>query len=489
MCGGLKNWFDQQDADELLAYSTLKLVRIRDRWLGLLHYTFQLAIFIYVVIFVIIINKGYMKFDNPTGSIQYTVRRCTPDCPVVEISKIPYCNEAQVEGSNEIDGCRVWDEFQAVLGLEAGGFYAVTRVTDTVQVRADDCPDTIYNGNEVCQRVWFDVNATEQFGMPGVNDLVLPKNPVTYYTVNVEDFSLKLDHNVNALEFLESRPNSEDLQGVSIEMDGTLRFLEVDSSGNILSFIGTESEDIEYPAGEPTFVTLKTLMKAAGMYQGDDDNNSENSLDSLSDLSANSKRYDGIVLLLVITYRNDYPFFIATSKAKYEMQVFKVKNAEFKYEYQVETGPSRRIRRNTHGIRMLFLQQGRLGRFSFQVFLVQMVSALALLKLATTIVDLIALNLLPHKAYYRDFKYQVTKDFSDVRDEEREMKRRASAPDPDTDNLIDDEKKQDLEKGTLDADAEDSLADDTDGDTEEEETEEEEEEEEEESSNLSSNGK
>ena len=28
-------------------------------------------------------------------------------------------------------GCRVWDEFQAVLGLEAGGFYAVTRVTDT----------------------------------------------------------------------------------------------------------------------------------------------------------------------------------------------------------------------------------------------------------------------------------------------------------------------------------------------------------------------
>jgi len=33
--------------------------------------------------------------------------------------------------------------------------------------------------------------------------------------------------------------------------------------------------------------------------------------------------------------------------------------------------------------------------------------------------------------------------------------------------LIDDEKKQDLEKGTLDADAEDSLADDTDGDTEE----------------------
>ena len=45
------------------------------------------------------------------------------------------------------------------------------------------------------------------------------------------------------------------------------------------------------------------------MYQGDDDNNSENSLDSLSDLSANSKRYDGIVLLLVITYRNDYPVY------------------------------------------------------------------------------------------------------------------------------------------------------------------------------------
>jgi hypothetical protein len=62
------------------------------------------------------------------------------------------------------------------------------------------------------------------------------------------------------------------------------------------------------------------------------------------------------------------------------------------------------------------------------VFLVQIVSALALLKLATTIVDLIALYFLPQKAYYRDFKYQVTKDFSDVRDAEREKKRRASEP-------------------------------------------------------------
>jgi hypothetical protein len=31
------------------------------------------------------------------------------------------------------------------------------------------------------------------------------------------------------------------------------------------------------------------------------------SLDTQSDLSENTKRYDGIVLLMVITYKNDYP--------------------------------------------------------------------------------------------------------------------------------------------------------------------------------------
>ena len=55
---------------------------------------------------------------------------------------------------------------------------------------------------------------------------------------------------------------------------------------------------------------------------------------------------------------------------------------------------TRRIRRNTHGVRLLFLQQGRLGRFDFQVLLVQLVSGLALLKVATTLVDLVSFTFL-----------------------------------------------------------------------------------------------
>ena len=70
---------------------------------------------------------------------------------------------------------------------------------------------------------------------------------------------------------------------------------------------------------------------------------------------------------------------------------------------------TRRIRRNTHGVRLLFLQQGRLGRFDFQVLLVQLVSGLALLKVATTLVDLVSFyfSLLAKLFSFLSFEYQL----------------------------------------------------------------------------------
>lgn len=45
-------------------------------------------------------------------------------------------------------------------------------------------------------------------------------------------------------------------------------------------------------------------------------------------------RYDGIVLMMVYTYENDYPDFVATGKLRYKIRVFRVRKAEFKYEYE-----------------------------------------------------------------------------------------------------------------------------------------------------------
>ena len=56
---------------------------------------------------------------------------------------------------------------------------------------------------------------------------------------------------------------------------------------------------------------------------------------------------------------------------------------------------------------------------SFPQLLIQLVAGLALLKVAATMVDLLATKLLPHKQLYSDLKYQHSHDFSDIRDIER----------------------------------------------------------------------
>jgi hypothetical protein len=45
-----------------------------------------------------------------------------------------------------------------------------------------------------------------------------------------------------------------------------------------------------------------------------------------------------------------------------------------------------------------------------------LVSGLVLVKIATTIVDVVALRLLPQRALYQRYKYEKTEDFSDIRD-------------------------------------------------------------------------
>lgn len=44
-------WLSQQDPDDWFAYSTIKLVSVRDRYLGILHYAFQIMIFVYIIVY------------------------------------------------------------------------------------------------------------------------------------------------------------------------------------------------------------------------------------------------------------------------------------------------------------------------------------------------------------------------------------------------------------------------------------------------------
>ena len=82
------------DLDDLFAYSTIKVVRIRDRWLGMLNYALMLAIFVYVIISTIWLDNGSFVYEVPKGSVRFSLKR-----PVNPLT--PGCDPDETSGPND----------------------------------------------------------------------------------------------------------------------------------------------------------------------------------------------------------------------------------------------------------------------------------------------------------------------------------------------------------------------------------------------------
>ena len=68
MC--VEETFCGKDSDEVFAYNTPAVVRIKDRKLGLAKITFQLIAFIYIVIYNVFYNHGWAKRMQPSGVVR-----------------------------------------------------------------------------------------------------------------------------------------------------------------------------------------------------------------------------------------------------------------------------------------------------------------------------------------------------------------------------------------------------------------------------------
>ena len=71
---GWKDWFS---LDEILSYTTTKVVVIKDRRLGFIHRFIQLLILCYIVGYVFIYKKQYLVTEFSTGSCAYKVKGVT----------------------------------------------------------------------------------------------------------------------------------------------------------------------------------------------------------------------------------------------------------------------------------------------------------------------------------------------------------------------------------------------------------------------------
>ena len=88
---GIKKW-KLLDLDDIFAYRTPRTVKIRDRKLGIARITMVLAIVLYVVVYEVIIQKGYLVKERPAGFFaRVSLRNARWSSLPPGTTSLPYC--------------------------------------------------------------------------------------------------------------------------------------------------------------------------------------------------------------------------------------------------------------------------------------------------------------------------------------------------------------------------------------------------------------
>eukprot|EP00026_Physarum_polycephalum_P009908 Phypoly_transcript_10046.p1 GENE.Phypoly_transcript_10046~~Phypoly_transcript_10046.p1 ORF type:complete len:418 (+),score=39.71 Phypoly_transcript_10046:121-1254(+) len=364
------------DPDDVLAYNTIKLVKIRDRRLGCIHHLLQFAIFIYIVVYTIILQKRYLRVEAPSGAFRATVQQ-PPVWP--DASTLPYCTQRQPQYPPGYDNypCTYF------LGLD---LTYPPAMMDSILV-STRIKDSIYNvTNKNCSALPTTLECAP-------NPDVAQSTSTRYYMAGIENFTLYIEHAIFG------RQNK--ITVTNKDSDGKLHYAnphfkdpyDHDVQKNLT--IDTRQGDI---------FNMSTILIAANVKSLDDD----------SQLVDNrTYRYDGVLLIMVVEYSNKG---YSNNKLQYDYYVYQIPGVSVVAQAPSVSLPTGYSQRTWYGIRVIFALAGTVGKFDFQTLLTALVSGAVLVTAATTVVDLLLLYIMPDRALYAKHKYEITEDFSDVRD-------------------------------------------------------------------------
>jgi len=347
------------DWDSLFSYSTVKIVRIRDKRLGILHLSFMGAIILYILIVTILLQQQYLAIQSPIGSIRNSLLP-----PANRSEFLPYCYNStnlNYEGFPTKE-CQYWDETLVMYPPSSEySLFVTTRVTSSKQETSNGCSLSQYN----CTYVNVS-NTTKDF-----------------YIADVDTFTILVDHTLAAPN-LGIQYNAKQLPGLMLNSKGKQITLDPPSIVGVVN-----QNDI---------LTLQAILNSANIASLDSPGFSN---------SSRSIRDDGMLLFCFITYSNTYTY--STSKYRYTYEFHLIEDTKFKIVEPIYLDDvSHRYIFNRHGVRIIFIQTGQLGKFDFQTTLLTFVSGIGLLTVATLVVDIIAVRLLPQRSKYSLMKYQDT---------------------------------------------------------------------------------
>jgi len=168
---------------------------------------------------------------------------------------------------------------------------------------------------------------------------------------------------------------------------------------------------LDFPANAPDAIPLDLLLKAAGITY-DDIRTTGGFLQVLvlyGDCSVLISSND-------VASKQKCPYTILTSMNYYQYKVDYIpdSNSRISRTFYDISGNQRSLK-NTTGIRIVFDVSGDQKQFSFPVLLSTLVSRYIILTLATFVVDILLLPLLPGRKLYTSAKYELSDNIADLR--------------------------------------------------------------------------
>ncbi len=362
------------DWDEKLAYETPKIVRVRDRWLGVMRLFFLVGISLYIGLYSLWYKQGYLLVDTPEGNVRTTLMK---EQVKTYPSHFPYCKQfipppapaPPTPPYLDPKQCLVWEEYQMNYPPDMlDSMMVCTRVSISTQYRI--CQDL----SAGCINPWSMANASN------------------YYITHVEAATIMIEHSMTTQLYNTHKHNSL-YAGSSRSLSGSL----------------VNADDVTlmtFPPGRD-IISIGTLLGA-----GDIDLGRES--DAEGD-AGQSMRYSGIVVLVYIEYTN---LVNIQSEPTFKISVVRFPQAEHKTVQVIDTlagtgaaNPTKRVLYNRHGIKFVFLQGGTIAAFDWPTLMVSLASALGLLSVASLVVEMIMLNVGKRKWLYTRAKFIDTVEF------------------------------------------------------------------------------
>lgn len=207
-------------------------MRVKDRVLGLLRLFFMLAIFSYIVGYVLIYERKYLELEQPVGTASSSLLRNTS----VAVGDLPYCTQSNAPYDGDKLDCLQWDEFQAVYPPDQlNSIMLTTTFAEGTQLYNETCDST----GVACNRLWYyETNSSIAY------------SPEKKYVAAIEEFQLGIRHSFQARNFFKDSGSSV-YSGTNSDMHGVLK----NKHGKVLDTYG----------GGLDVIRLSLLLEAAGV--------------------------------------------------------------------------------------------------------------------------------------------------------------------------------------------------------------------------------